>query len=256
MKREYFATLGFVGLIMCLVLLFSCEKDPWKWNTDRKNAIYFWSDTMKVIFTEYNDSTWAETSVFFRLVGMPVDYDREIPFEIVEEQTNLPFEEFKLDGTILPAGGTGEFLHVWVKRPRYKNQENGELYLTVRVGENENFGAMMKSKVFVPIYVEHPEGKPSWWDETIFGKYSETAYKIYFKFYDKVKVEQPVEWTSIFVKVYGEKMKSMSGKTWTGQYLTFLPKIKSYVLEPMFDYYTRNPDPSIEIPGWYKELEK
>lgn len=244
----------FVFLIIGLTSLMSCEKEPWKWDTGRKDEMCVWQDSFPIIFSEYNDSTWAGVRMLCYLVGMPADYDREYKLEVVDSGTNIPSDYFKITSSCLKAGKTESHLEVFVKRPS-EEFENGEQHITFKMVENEHFLPLMSKTVYFEIYVRHPSGVPKWWDETIFGKYSEAAYKVYFKFYNKLPQTHPIEWYSIFNRVYGENMDLMVDR-WVGVYATFLPKLKEYVLIPMFDYCMENVYPEIEIPQWYKELER
>lgn len=255
MEKRYITTLGIIVSIVCLLMLGSCEKDPWVWDTGQKNGISMYRDSVDLSFEEYNDSTWANVRMYYNLIGMPKDYDRKILFEVVDSLTNVPAEDFKILGDTVRAGQVDGDISFWTKRPKYHNQENGELYFTVQVTENEHFIPMMTSRICVSIFVFYPGEQPAWWDETIFGVYSVLAYQKYMQYYNRLATEHELEWNSIFKNVYGVQMKSM-GEKWEGVYLTFLPMIKSFVLEPMFDYYVRNPNPEIDIPEWYKELEK
>lgn len=253
MKKDVMI-LRIVFLIIGIIGLMSCEKEPWKWDTSRKDEIYMYKDSMPIIFSEYNDSTWTGVRLLSYLVGMPADYDREFKLEVVDSGTNIPTDYFKITSSCLKAGKTECFLEVFAMRPS-EEFENGEKHITLKMVENEHFLPVMSKTVYFAIYVRHPSGVPKWWDETIFGKYSEAAYKVYFKFYDKLPLTHPIEWNSTFDRVYGTHMALMVDR-WVGVYATFLPKLKEYVLIPMFDYCMQNLNSEIEIPQWYKELER
>lgn len=250
----YMSYLKSIILITCLTGLISCEKDPWKWDTGRKNGVTLLSDTLHIWFSEYDDSDWATAFPQWSLVGMPADYDREFKVVAVDSGTNIPSDNYRVEATVVKAGEWWGFLEVSALRPA-KEYEEGHQHVTLQIVENEHFAPTMKSHIYLDIHVQHPEGVPRWWDKSIFGEYSETVYKLYFRYYDRLPETYPLEWKQIFEPIYGRHMEAMRNSQWMGSYLTFLPKLKTCVLVPMFDYCMQHPEMEIDIPQWYKDLK-
>ena len=58
---------------------------------------------------------------------------------------------------------------------------------------------------------------------------------------------------TLFGANYGTNMYKVKSSTWNNEQMLFLDKLKEDVLVPMFDYFTANPYPGVEIPAWYEE---
>lgn len=256
-------------IIICLVAgivgalgLSSCTKDPWVFDTSRKAGVYLLDtrDSNRVEFGKYLDTTWASQSLDVYLIGKPVDYDREVQVEVVMEDsaTNMEYEkDFRVDPVFFKAGATTSVLRCWARIPENKEDENGKLHFTLRLVENENFVPHLTTKAFFAVYVFHPDIHIDelWWfvnRPDIFGPYTEKGIKVFMKYYTKQQQENTEIWQRYLLPVYGENMYLVSGE-WKAEQELFLPYLKEAVLVPMFDYFTANPYPGVEIPGWYKE---
>ena len=68
--KNYIVTV-WILLIIAVSLLTSCEKDPWKFDTDRKPGLYFveLADTNEIAFDQLNDSLWTRKLLFDRSSG-------------------------------------------------------------------------------------------------------------------------------------------------------------------------------------------
>lgn len=249
MKNRISVIWGVIGL---LVMFSACEKDPWVWDTGRKTGIALTKrDTVTITFSQYSDTTWAAGIVTYSILGVPVDYDREILVEVVDSLTNIPSTDYHIDA-ILPAGAVSGSILVWTRRPIYKEYENMKLWIGLKVLENEEFVPMMHSLVSLGVYVENPS-EPKWWLDDLMGTFSAPAFRKIHEVYHNLWMTKPEEYRSM-VEVYGRQLQDW--KEWTGIYLAFQSLFKQGVLVPVFDYFTEHPDPEVDIPEWYKNNSK
>ena len=83
-------------------------------------------------------------------IGVPVDYDREVTFAPVDTATNIVNgKDFTLEKTIVKAGTTTATLRYWVRMPENKEDEEGKLYYTIRLTENEHFVPQICTTAFL-----------------------------------------------------------------------------------------------------------
>ena len=104
--KNYIVTV-WILLIVAVSLLTSCEKDPWKFDTDRKPGLYFveLADTNEIAFDQLNDSLWTRKLFICYLIGAPTDYDRQIEFSPIDSSSNMKFgEDYKFSDATLKAG--------------------------------------------------------------------------------------------------------------------------------------------------------
>lgn len=255
--KNYIVTV-WILLIVAASLLTSCEKDPWKFDTDRKPGLYFveLADTNEIAFDQLNDSLWTRKLFICYLIGAPTDYDRQIEFAPIDSGSNMKFgEDYKFSDATMKAGEVYCNVYLWAKRPAVED-EDGKRYCTFRIVENEHFVPYMYSTAFFKVLVYHPR-EPQWWDKSIFGSWSEKSYQVYMRFYNKQEEQNTDNWQKYYKTVYGTNMYIMNGVSkWEGVPLMFLPLLKEDVLVPMFDYFVANPYEGVEIPEWYYESKK
>lgn len=248
MKSKVYIIWAIVLLAVNMMVFSSCEKDPWVWNTSRKPGIALAErDTVVLTFSQYSDTTWASGVISYSILGVPVDYDREILVEVVDSLTNIPSIDYSIHA-VLPAGAVSGSIVVWTRRPAYKEYEDMKLWIGLRVLENEEFMPLMHSQVIFGVYVEHPK-RPTWWLDNLMGKFSESSYRKLYEIYDDLYMKRPEEYRAM-VDVYGRKLQNLS--EWSGIYLAFQSLFRQGVLVPVFDYFTIHPDPEVDIPEWYK----
>ena len=253
--KNYIVIILFLG-IWCVCCFSSCTKDPWVYDTSRKSGIYMLDtrDSNKVIFGIYTDTNWISGVVDLYTIGVPVDYDREVTFAPVDTATNIVNgKDFTLEKTIVKAGTTTATLRYWVRMPENKEDEEGKLYYTIRLTENEHFVPQICTTAFFRIYVQHQEQAPKWWNTEILGSYTEKGFKVYMKYHTLQETNKTENWQRYLGPIYGTNMYKVKSSTWNNEQMLFLDKLKEDVLVPMFDYFTANPYPGVEIPAWYEE---
>lgn len=246
----------FIG-ILGLISLSSCTKDPWVYDTRSKAGIYMLDsrDSNAISFTAITDTNWVSGGCDLYLIGVPTDYDREIKVEVVDSGTNIvEGKDFHIDPVILKAGQTMADMRCWVRMPENAEDEDGKLHFTVQIVENENFIPRICTKAYFAIYVSHQEYAPEWWNVEYMGEFSERAYKRYMTLYIEQESEHTDLWERYLNPVYGTFMCFVK-EQWTAEQNRFVPYLKEAVLIPMFDYFTANPYPEVEIPQWYKDLK-
>ncbi|WP_292268396.1 DUF4843 domain-containing protein [Butyricimonas sp.] len=238
--------------IILLMIFASCEKDPWVWDTSRKTGIVLDGNVVEIQFSEYTDTIWAAGGASYSILGVPVDYDREILVEVIDSLTNMPSTDYKIEA-VLTAGAVRGAIRVWARRPAYKEYEDMKLWVGLRILENDEFIPMMQSpEVTFGVKVVHPQ-QPKWWVEDLLGKFSEVAYRKLFEIYNELwyKWPRPEEYRAM-LDLFGYRLQMLTNEgKWSGIYLAYQPLFKQGVLVPLFDYFTEHPNPEVEIPEWY-----
>lgn len=253
--KNYIVTSLFIG-ILGLCCFSSCTKDPWVYDTSRKSGIYMLDtcDSTNVIFGIYTDTTWLSGVVDLYIIGMPVDYEREVEFVTVDTGTNITYgTDFTLEKVVVKPGATTATLRYWVRMPEKEEDEDGKLYYTIRMVENEHFVPHFCTTSFFRIYVQHQKEAPRWWNAEIMGPYTEKGFKVYMKYFFLQQTNKTEYWQLYLGPIYGENMWQVESSTWNYEQNLFLPYLKEVVLVPMFDYFTANPYPGVEIPTWYED---
>ncbi len=243
--------------ILGLFSLSSCTKDPWVYDTSRKAGVYMQADrdTNDILFSVLTDTNWVKGGCDVYLIGEPVDYDREVKVIVIDSGTNIKEnEDFIIEPLIFKAGKTTASLDCWARMPDRAEDENGQLHFTVEMVENDNFMPYICTRAYFGIYVSHQKEAPVWWDVEIYGAFSEKAYKKYMNLFIAQETQKTDIWQRYLEPVYGTNMYLVK-RTWHTVQLRFLPYLKEAVLIPMFDYFTANPYPGVEIPQWYQDLK-
>lgn len=256
-----YRNIRFIWLGILLCGLSSCEKDPWVYDVDQKAKLYIldYMDTVAVSFGIYTDTNWVRGSIGVSLLGTPVDYDRDIELEFVDSSSNITLgKDVIIPELFLPSESIGCNLIYWVRRPDSVHLEDGQLYFTVRLKENEFFEPCLQTTSFIRIYVSHPI-QPNWWRLVSmtkhFGPYSEEAYKLFFKYYYRQRDLNTLNWQLYYKTVYGEDFLLMGISSFSSEQLIFLPYLKEDVMVPMFDELYAKYRDDYSYPDWYKEYK-
>lgn len=252
MKNGIYVIWRIMSLMAGMVVFSACEKDPWTWDTSRKTGIALEDRSTAVItFSQYTDTTWAAGQIKFSILGLPVDYDREVSVGVIDSLTNIPSTDYHIDAVLLAGAESGK-IFVWARRPIHKEYEDMKLWIGLRVLENEEFVPMMRSQIVFGVRVEQPQ-EPQWWLVELMGKFSAPAYRKLHEVYYDLWMRRPEEYRAM-LDVYGRQLSNL--EEWSGIYLAFQKLFKQGVLVPMFDYFTEHPNSEVDIPEWYKDNSK
>lgn len=262
MKHNLFVCLSV--LLAGLGLTTSCEKDPWVYDTSRKDNIYFVtidkSDTVKYrICPESWDSTYFTVSFPMELVGMPKDYERVISVAVAEHDTLIntlkPGVDYIIpDDFVLEKGSIRPWFPIHINMDAVGQKDS--CWFAVKVVENEHFAPALRDVIQINFKVEHPV-YPKWWDETVFGEFSEKKFKLFVNNYMAINDRDPELYRQLWVTydVFASGAKKPTTFK-SGLENLFLDILAKEALVPVFEWYDAHPEYDEESPAWYQRYKE
>lgn len=186
-------------LLLLAVVIFSCEKDIYKWD-DKAARIQFTGDTLGYKTFIFEDEKIVDDTIYLtvRTMGFTSNRDRyfklkQTPLEGVENAVagvhyiGLDAPEMK-EYLKIPANEATMNIPIIVMRDKSLKKSRVEMKLTIVENEEFTFGELnsLSRRIIISDDYERPASYSVWLETYCFGKYS----KVRHKFMHKILVEQ------------------------------------------------------------------
>lgn len=260
------------NLFVCLLLMLaglglttSCEKDPWVYDASRKDNIFFVTvglgDTIREIFCpEEYDSTYYTAYFPMELVGIPKEYDRVISCAVAEHDTLINTmkagEDYIIpDDFVLPEYMISCFFPVRVKIPSVEREDS--CFFAIKVVSNDYFDPALREVVQVKFKVAHPQ-YPRWWDDAVFGKFSEKKFRIFVSTYRAINQRDPDLYRLLYVTYndFASIRPAIKGGFSGGLAYVYLNTLAEEALIPAFERLEALPEYDAALPEWYERYKE
>ena len=238
-----------IGIVLSYFLS-ACHTDYMVYD-EAKDRVYFSlsleldKNTTVSTFQYWVQGDQLTVSRLTRVLGFPVDKDREFQVEIVDSLTTaIEGQDFVLpEKFIIPAGKVSVTLPVIIWNRRQEGDTRPEtLCVGLTIVENDNFIPALGHTLKL-CYVHGAVNRPLFWANSRLGPFSVGLLNKFLEQYNSLKETEPRVYDAIY-QYTGEYWDS-SLWDWPGA-VDYL--VMKYIVSPLYDYYQENPDPEVQIP--------
>lgn len=133
-------------------------------------------DTVSLSFSDYVGAEVIEIPFTVKLIGNPLSEDKEYKVVPVPELTTAEIGQYTLPETLIFRKGVStDTLNVTVHKDQLNDGQ--EVYVTLRLTANENFGLGYATYGDIKIRFNNKIVRPGWWNdefvtESLFGEFS------------------------------------------------------------------------------------
>lgn len=245
--------IGSVLLCGMLGLWSGCERNYKQYDPQLKDAIYIvHEDKVCYVFVEGQTSE-SIYPVTVKLIGMTRNYEREIAFETLNENTAQLGVHYDFpESTVLPQDTTEVKINLKLYPDEELLNDTVQLFLTLK--ENEHFrllnGPDIQTSLRIFITMQ-PQSAPGWWDNNTWvgqykgadflGPYSPELYYQFMHFWGLVKGKNAVLYETI-AEDFGEDLNALDYNDFEsliqyGLWDSYRVPLLRYVVRPLYDYY-------------------
>lgn len=232
----------YLCLVAVLALAVGCTDDDYlTYDTAQKDSVFFEylddkeevTDSVDYVFN-YNIATSYTIEIPVRLMGMPVDHDRQISIAPVKELTDMvEGTHYEVESAVLPANEVKTTLKIKLLRDKDPLLQERSFRLTFDLVENDDLRAVGEHRFTITYSDIRPESKPSWWSSySPLPVYSFEAAQVFFEYYYANAPKANIDLYNEMNEAYGDYfMKAGSSKGPFAMYDSFLIR---WVLMPMY----------------------
>ncbi|MBQ8500929.1 MAG: DUF4843 domain-containing protein [Bacteroides sp.] len=234
-----------VCVVTLAASLLACTNEDYKlYDVNQKDAVFFeYIDEKEEIATsvDYNfnyniDNTYT-VELPVKLMGMPVDYEREIKWTTAEGTDMVEGTHFQIEGNVIPANEVATTLKVILLRDKDPEAlQERSLKLVLSLAENDDLRAVGQTEFTITYSDIRPDERPAWWSEwSPLPVYSFEAAQVFFKYFYEYA---PVANSDVFnamIEKYGDYFVNAASSM--GPFAMYSNFLKRYVLVPMYEDY-------------------
>lgn len=249
-----------------ILLMSSCTNEDYtQYDTSLKDGIYIEhylkkldkenqevSEIIDSTFYNFGFSDITEFTYNIRcaIMGMPVDYDREISIMMNnskyadEKFTAAKAEYYSLPNKlIVPKGAVEALIPVTLKRN--VELQTVKAILTIELVANENFD-VKGGPEFTITFDDNTPLTPKWWDTWEYGAFTKFKGKLFFTYFWEMEQESPYFFNTI-VKRWGRNL-DIAPLTYADSPINVYDYIfKLYVQQKMWEYSEAHPELDLGI---------
>lgn len=232
---------------VCVVTLaasmLACTNEDYKlYDVNQKDAVFFeYIDEKEEIATSvdynfnYNIDNTHTVELPVKLMGMPVDYEREIKWTTAEGTDMVEGTHFQIEGNVIPANEVATTLKVILLRDKDPEAlQERSLKLVLALAENDDLRAVGQTEFTITYSDIRPDERPDWWQTYYpFPVYSFEAAQVFFKYFHE---NAPVGNLSVYntmVERYGKYFEN--AVSMQGPYAMYRSFLMRYILMPMYE---------------------
>lgn len=176
----------FFGAAALMLALFACENDPYRWEGAAYARIVGpenWTlktDSMEFTFARFStDVTEYVVNAEVKLIGVAVDYDRDVVLQVAEAETTAENTMYSFEtNVVIPAGEVVAPCNITLNRSAALQDSTYRLKIVV-TDEGEITSGVDEWNQLTIIFSDQL-AKPTNWDEYLypfFGEYSDTKFR-------------------------------------------------------------------------------
>lgn len=177
-----------------------------------------------------------------KISGLAVDYDRSYSISVVDDESTLETQNFKIVKSLIQKGKYTDTLKIEFKK--HEELKIKKKRLTVRFEANDNFELGYFNNQKMKIDVSNILMRPTWWNtwQPVFGNYSQEKYQVWVKLY-----HEKADGTQNYLFNY-KNMPGIANASYYPSTFEFIKQLKEYFNKNVM-YEGGNPDnPRILIP--------
>lgn len=234
-----------VGVLALAIGMSACTNEDYKlYDISQKDAVFFeYKDEKEEVATsvDYNfnyniDETYT-IELPVKLMGMPVDRDRQIKLvPVAEESDMVEGTHYRIEANMMPANEVETTVKVVLLRGNDPELLERSFTLVLSLAENEDLRAVGQTTFTITYSDIRPSDRPSWWSTTApLPVYSFEAAQVFFKYYYE---NAPVANNDVFnamITKYGDYFVKATNRQ--GPFAMYTNFLKRYVLVPMYEEY-------------------
>lgn len=230
------------ALLVTVCCLYGCTNEDYPlYDTGQKDSVFFeYLNDKEELATEIDyafnfdiaDSHTVEIPV--TLMGMPVNRDRQILLQPVDEETDmLEDKHYVIESSVLPANEVKTLVKVKLLRNNDPELRERVFKLTLALQENEDLRATGQNKFTITYSDIRPDIRPEWWTATApMPVYSYEAGQMFFEYFYRLAPEANINVFNDMIGEYGDYfVKAVQLRGPFAMYDVFL---KRYVLMKMY----------------------
>lgn len=234
----------FCWFALCCCCSACTNEDYALYDTGQKDSVFFeyLNDEEEIVTSvdyafNYNIEETHTIEIPVRLMGMPVDHDRQLTLAPVKEETDMvEGTHYTVEPAVLPANAVKTTVKVVLLRGKDPAILERSFKLKLELTENDDLRSVGQ-KAFTITYSDiHPTQRPEWWVTYMpLPVYSYESAQIFFKYFYDLAPKANLDVYNEMIKKYGDyfvKAAAMQGPF--AMYDSFL---KKYVLIPMYEDY-------------------
>lgn len=234
-----------ICLASCMIGLWACTDEDYKlYDLTQKDAVFFEyiddknevTDAVDYVFG-YNIAESHTIEIPVRLMGMPVDHEREIELKPVSGQTDMvEGTHYRIEANVLPANEVETVVKVVLLRGNDPELLERSFTLVLELVENEDLRAVGQTQFTVTYSDIRPDSRPEWWSTySPLPEYSYEAAQVFFKYFYEYAPEGNLEVFNKMISLYGDYFKK--AKSTQGPFAMYSNFLQRYVLIPMYQEY-------------------
>lgn len=241
MKRIYQS----LCLAACILGVTACTNEDYKmYDITQKDAVFFeYMDDKEEVATsveytfEYNIEETHTIEIPVKLMGMPIEKERQIELVPVAEKSDMVEDvHYRIEANVLPAGEVETVVKVILLRGNDPELLQRPFTLVLQLEENEDLCAVGQDTFTITYSDIRPETRPSWWSTSAaLPVYSYEAAQVFFKYFYENAPKADLNVFNHMISLYGDYFKkAVSTQGPLAMYSNFLNR---YVLQPMYEDY-------------------
>lgn len=232
-------------LAVCVISLAACTNEDYKlYDQTQKDAVFFEYiddknevvDSVDYVF-EYNIAETHTIEVPVRLMGMPVDREREIKLVPVADETDMvEGTHYRIEANVLPAKEVETTVKIVLLRGNDPELLERSFELVLELQENDDLRAVGQTRFTITYSDIRPDSRPAWWSTySAMPEYSYEAAQVFFKYFYELAPQANLEVFNKMISLYGDYFKKATSQQ--GPLAMYSNFLKQYVLIPMYQDY-------------------
>lgn len=247
----------YIGITALLAVYGACTNEDYQlYDTTQKDSVFFNyidEDEESAVSLEYafnfDIATVHTVEIPVSLMGMPVDYDREIKLEPVADETDMvEGTHYTIEDAVIPANEVESTVKINLLRDLDPLLTERSYTLVLKIVENDVLRAVGQN-TFTITYSDIRPDKPSWWMESwwYLPDYTFEAAQIFFDYLYGYAAEQMPEVVNEMTENYGEYLVRATGQS--GPFALYRTFLINYVLVPMYEDHSEDLTWTYGAPG-------
>jgi hypothetical protein len=234
----------YLGWVLMLGLVFTActDEDYLTYDTTQKDSLFFQykdasdtqTDHMEYVFN-YDIANMHTVELPVSLMGMPVDYDREISLKVIDENTTMKENvHYTFENLVLPANATESVIKINLLRDNDPEIQEKEFTLQFELDESDDLRSVGQN-IFTITYSDiRPTTRPAWWyTYSPVPVYSFEAAQKFFEYFYKYAPEANIDIYDEMILAYGDYF--VKAGSYQGPFAMYTNFLKKYVLMPMYE---------------------
>lgn len=222
----------------------ACSEEDYKlYDTNQKDSVFFeyrnskneQIDNLSYAFN-FDIATVHTIEIPVTLMGMPKDYDRTVPVEVIAEGSTMAEGlNYTITENIVPANAVKGSVKINLLRDLDPEILSVAKTLAITIGENDDLRSVGENSFTITYSDIRPTERPSWWSETSnspMPAYTFENAQLFFQYFYEYAPKADINLFNEMIDTYGDYF--VNAVSLQGPLAMYSDFIKNYVCIPLY----------------------